>query len=75
MAIDLTFAPAQIRKIRTSLELCQQRFADLLGVDQSTVSCWENGKRNPSGSAMLLLQTLEREAAEKKSKKNRRKGR
>lgn len=33
----------------------QAEIAEACGVDQSTVSLWLNGIRNPSGSARILL--------------------
>ena len=49
-----------IRSIRG--DLSQAQFAELLGVEQATISRWETGKSNPSGPALLLLRLI---AAEK----------
>lgn len=46
-----------VKSIRAALGLTQAQFADQVGVDQSTVSNWEKGKR-PSGPARRLLQDL-----------------
>lgn len=43
-------------------DLSQSQFAELLGVEQATVSRWETGKSNPSGPALVLLRQI---AAEK----------
>lgn len=37
-----------IQEIRTSLGFNQQKFAQLIGVRQASISDWEKGKRSPS---------------------------
>lgn len=50
-----------IREIRKKLGgISQETLADALGVDQSTVSNWENGKR-PRGPALRLILSLKPE--------------
>lgn len=51
-----------VKKIRADLELTQAQLAALVGVDQSTVSNWENGQQ-PRGPAKLLLARLVSERA------------
>lgn len=51
---DLLDVPA----LRAELSVSQAQLAELLGLDQSTVSLWETGKTKPSGSARLLMQRL-----------------
>lgn len=46
-----------VRAIRAHLSLTQSQLAELVGVDQSTVSNWENGQ-DPRGPARLLLARL-----------------
>ncbi len=46
-----------VKTIRSSLGLTQAQLAEAVGVDQSTVSNWENGAP-PRGPAKLLLQNL-----------------
>lgn len=46
-----------VRSLRNSLGLTQAQLADAVGVDQSTVSNWENGI-TPRGPAKKLLQSL-----------------
>ena len=46
-----------VRAIRVSLGLTQAQLGEAVGVDQSTVSNWENGMM-PRGPARKLLQTL-----------------
>jgi DNA-binding transcriptional regulator YiaG len=50
-----------IQAIRKDLGgITQAQLADAMGVDQSTVSNWENGQR-PRGPARKLLLSLKRE--------------
>ena len=42
------FKPENIKKIRLSLLLTQQEFAELLGVTYESVNRYENGKSNPT---------------------------
>lgn len=46
-----------VRAIRTHLGLTQAQLGEAVGVDQSTVSNWENGML-PRGPARKLLQSL-----------------
>lgn len=36
-----------LKRLRTYRNLTQQQLADKLGVDKSTISCYESGKRTP----------------------------
>ena len=40
---------------RASVGLSQQEFADLLGVSARTLQDWEQGRREPTGAAKMLL--------------------
>ena len=57
--IDLrkrTFQPlAPAKEIRTQLQLSQTAFAGLMGVSLRTLQDWEQGRRQPAGSARMLL--------------------
>jgi len=44
--------------VRTELGLSQAQLAELLGIDQSSISNWETGKTKPSGPSRMLLQRL-----------------
>lgn len=57
-----------VKKIRQECELTQKGFADLLGVNISTVWRWENGTP-PRGPARFLLSKLAKEAASKSPSK------
>jgi putative transcriptional regulator len=45
--------PAQAARIR--LKLSQEKFAKLLGVSVATLRNWEQGRREPTGAAKVLL--------------------
>lgn len=45
----------RLKKIRKSLHLTQQEFADKLGITRSTVATYETGKSNPSDAAVSLM--------------------
>ncbi|KQV27577.1 hypothetical protein ASC97_04140 [Rhizobium sp. Root1203] len=53
-----------IRTLRERLNWTQDRLADYLGVDRSTVSRMENGQHRVSGPVDRLLAVLRQEAAE-----------
>ncbi len=46
-----------VRAIRAKLGLTQAQLGDAVGVDQSTVSNWENGMA-PRGPARKLLESM-----------------
>lgn len=45
----------RIKKIRKELDLTQTEFAKRIGSVQNTVTCYENGRRNPSASVIALI--------------------
>lgn len=47
--------PAQIRRIRTRLQLSQPEFAKFLCTSVGTIRSWEQGYRTPHKSALRLL--------------------
>ena len=53
MVVDLNFTPQRIKALRERMGLTQEKFADSVGVDQSTVSLWETGGRSPEGQRVL----------------------
>ena len=64
MGVDVapvTFDCEQIRQIWKRLGVSQAVFAKLLNVSLSSVRQWEQGKRTPTGSTMVLLELLQRE--------------
>ena len=46
---------SEVAKVRQSLDLTQEAFADLLGIGLSTLRSWEQKKREPSGAARMLI--------------------
>ncbi len=51
--------PSPPKVIRKKLALSQSVFAGLLGVSLRTLQDWEQGRRNPQGSAIALLRIAE----------------
>jgi putative transcriptional regulator len=41
--------------VRAKLGLSQNKFAALLGISSATLKNWEQGRRQPSGAAKVLL--------------------
>ena len=54
-----------INDARLRLNLSYREFADLIGVDRTTVQRWERGTVSPPGPALKLIQRIieEHEAA------------
>ena len=50
--------PADVQEIRSSVQLTQKQFAQLMGASLDTIRHWENGRRTPSGPAQRLLAVL-----------------
>jgi putative transcriptional regulator len=48
------------RAIRERLGITQERFAALLCISVKTLRNWEQGRREPSGPAMRLLQIIDK---------------
>lgn len=50
---------ARLKRVRTAVRLKQDGLADLLGVDQATVSRWESGRQTPQMDVQAkVFQTL-----------------
>lgn len=45
----------RIRKLRRSLDLTQQEFADKIGMKRNTVANYETGRNEPSASVISLI--------------------
>ncbi|CAH0150498.1 helix-turn-helix domain-containing protein [Stenotrophomonas lactitubi] len=54
------YSSAQIRELRTSLQLSQPVFAGVLNTSVSTVRSWEQGDKKPSGPSLKLLNLIDR---------------
>lgn len=50
----------RIVKTRAALGLSQAKFASLMGISEDTLQNWEQGRREPSGPARVLLKIAER---------------
>ena len=50
-----SFAPGEIKEIRTSAGMTQAIFAAYMGVSKKTVEAWESGHNHPAGAACRLL--------------------
>ncbi len=72
--------PDQIKKLRMRLKLTQPQFAELVGIKNvPTISRWENGRVQPSGAALRVMEMIAEQkrislepSGEKKSRKERR---
>jgi putative transcriptional regulator len=51
--------PARVLGMRMAMGLTQRQFASLLRVSVDTLQNWEQGRRQPSGPAAILLRVLE----------------
>jgi putative transcriptional regulator len=47
-----------VRKVRALTKLSQEKFADLLSIEPSTLRNWEQGRRQPTGAARALLRAI-----------------
>lgn len=54
-------AKINVSRLRASFGETQTEFAVRIGVNQATISRWENGEDEPSGPASILLERLDRE--------------
>jgi putative transcriptional regulator len=67
----------RIREIRDQMELSQPVFAAALNVSPETIRAWEQGKREPDGPTLRLLEVAEEhpevflEKLRKRSRRNR----
>lgn len=48
----------RIRKAREDMDLSQNQFADLLGVDRKTVGNWEAGRNQPRYGDLMLIASV-----------------
>jgi putative transcriptional regulator len=46
---------SNVVRVRGRLGLSQSKFASLLGISQDTLQNWEQGRREPTGPARVLL--------------------
>lgn len=50
--------PPDIQGIRKNLDVSQSEFAQVIGVSAGTLKNWEQGRRRPTGPAMVLLKVI-----------------
>ncbi len=53
-------SPMDIKRIRSSLNVSQNLFAEMIGVSVDTLQNWEQGRRAPKGPARALLLVAEK---------------
>ncbi|WP_406664557.1 helix-turn-helix domain-containing protein [Gallaecimonas sp. GXIMD1310] len=53
------FSAARIKAIRAKTGLTQKAFAELINLNMGTLRHWEQGRRQPTGPAVAILQALE----------------
>ena len=46
---------SEVTNVRARLGLSQSKFAALLGISSATLKNWEQGRREPTGAAKVLL--------------------
>ncbi|MGD0697882.1 MAG: helix-turn-helix domain-containing protein [Terriglobia bacterium] len=60
-AIHVPVKPADIKTARRRIGLSRDAFARTFGLSAATVRKWENGEREPTGAARVLLTIISRE--------------
>ncbi len=58
------FTADDIRRIRSSSRMSQSVFAAVLNVGRTTVAQWEQGRKKPAGSAVRLLDVIDRKGVD-----------
>jgi putative transcriptional regulator len=53
-----SYEVADVKAIRTQLNVSQIEFAAVLGTSVDTIKSWENRRRNPTGLAAKVLATI-----------------
>lgn len=57
---EFRFEAPDVRGLRKRYGLSQAKFASLMGISVGTLRNWEQGRRQPEGSARVLLQVVAR---------------
>jgi len=52
---DIAVPEINVKEVRNSLDLSQEKFAEKYGLSVATVRNWEQGIRKPDGPARILL--------------------
>jgi len=58
---SFSYAPADVKAIRSKLGKSQSEFALMIGVSVATLRNWEQGRRMPDGPALALLRVASAE--------------
>jgi putative transcriptional regulator len=65
LSVDRPTRGLNVRKIRLAalreIGRSQRRFADAIGVPVMTLRNWEQGRRRPTGPALVLLSMIQRD--------------
>jgi len=56
--IEHTPSSIDVKAIRAKTGMSQQRFCATLGISLATLRHWEQGLRNPRGTALVLLKVV-----------------
>jgi putative transcriptional regulator len=59
--VRIAVKPADIKTARKRVGLSRQAFARTFGLSPATLRKWENGEREPTGAARILLTIISRE--------------
>jgi putative transcriptional regulator len=57
---SFTVGEPDVRRVRDEFGLSQSKFAALMGISVGTLRNWEQGRRQPEGSARVLLRVVAR---------------
>ncbi|MBE5316483.1 MAG: helix-turn-helix domain-containing protein [Xanthomonadales bacterium] len=58
---EFTVTAVNVKRIRVATGLSQAKFARVVAVPLGTLRNWEQGRREPTGPAKVLLKALERD--------------
>ena len=58
---EFTVSPTEVRAIRKSTGLSQAKFAKVIHVAVGTLKNWEQGHRDPTGPAKVLLNVIKKD--------------
>jgi putative transcriptional regulator len=59
--VRVAVKPADIKSARKRVGLSREAFARTFGLSPATLRKWENGERQPTGAARILLTIISRE--------------
>jgi putative transcriptional regulator len=59
----VTTPQIDVKRVRRKLGLSQNDFAEKFGISAATLRNWEQGRRQPDGTARVLLTIIDREPA------------